>query len=176
MKHQIWTSDIDISDEALQMFREEQECEDMTDNEVIELMYDDNRQQLDDEYVNLDVQLPGKVIAIADIGRWNGRVSGYKILGDNLNCVLNSHVNGCSELDVYGDSYNIRADEAHHDGTNHYMYRMLRDRECDALLDAIYNGKQISRSMLNRYTKSLYPYVANIYGWPCRQKCVSAKA
>lgn len=41
MKHQIWTSDIDISDEALQAYREEQECKDMSDNEVIELMYDD---------------------------------------------------------------------------------------------------------------------------------------
>ena len=41
-------------------------------------MYDLNHDYLEDERVNLNIQLPQPIICIADLGRWNGRFSGYK--------------------------------------------------------------------------------------------------
>ena len=173
----IWESNPELSQDEIFFVREEMDEprigmeEGLTDEEIIEYYLSEiNPLYLEDERANLDIKLPGKVIAIADLGLWNGRRQGYRIMSDNLNCVLQSHVSGISDICVYGDGYNIRADEAHHDGTNHYLYRVIRPDKCtDDLLNAIYNGDGISKDMLNRYTRSLYPYVAQVYGWPCRQ-------
>lgn len=178
MKRIIWDSQPELSKEDISSIRADMKemavdnAEELTDDEVETYFLNNiNPDYFDCERDNLDLTLPGKVIAIADIGRWNGRRSGYRIMENNLNEVLLSHVNGASELSVYGDGYNIQADETHHDGTNHYMYRMIRsDKDATPLLDALYYGKEVTSSLLNRYTRSLYPYVAQIYGWPCRQK------
>ena len=177
----IWESSPVLNEDDIRMLRDEMEdmgkqnAQALTDEEVEEYYISTiHPDDFDCERENLDIQLPGKIIVIADLGRWNGRRHGYKILGDCLNDILQSHVNGSSDISIYGDSYNILADECHHDGSNHYLYRMLRsDKDPSSLLDAIYNGRTISSGMLNRYTRSLYPYVADIYGWPCRRKKVS---
>lgn len=182
MKRIIWNSDPQLERSDLMCLREEMyemgiagHQEILTDDEVLEYyLMELNPSYLEDERVNLNMQLPGRVIAIADLGLWNGRRCGYKIMTDNLNNILQSHMNGSSEICIYGDGNNIRADEFHHDGTNHYEYRMLLPhKDARVLLDAIQSGQEISRKTLNRYTRSLYPYVANIYGWPCRQKVKS---
>lgn len=179
MKRIIWNSDPQLEPGDLMCLREEMyemgiagPQEILTDDEVLEYyLMELNPSYLEDERANLNMQLPGKVVAIADLGLWNGRQSGYKIMADNLNSILQSHMDGSSEICIYGDGNNIRADESHHDGVNHYEYRMLLpQKDASPLLDAIWSGHEISRKMLNRYTRSLYPYVANIYGWPCRQK------
>lgn len=179
MKRIIWESDPRMETSDLMCLREEMyEMEIvgpqkiLTDNEVLEYyLMELNPSYLEDARTNLSIQLPGNIIAIADLGLWNGRKNGYKIMTDNLNSILQSHMNGPSEICIYGDSYNILADEAHHDGTNHYLYRMLLpDKDAAPLLNAIWSGEEIGKKMLNRYTRSLYPYVASTYGWPCRQK------
>lgn len=178
MKRMIWDSRPDLSKEDIAYIRadmkemEVEGADSLTDEEVEAYYLNNiNPDYYDGERSNLDRELPGTVIAIADLGLWQGRRSGYRILGSNLNDVLLSHVNGASELSVYGDGYNIRADEAHHDGTNHYMYRMMiPGKDASPLLNALYEGKDVPKAMLNRYTRSLYPYVARVYGWPCRQK------
>lgn len=178
MKRIIWESSPDLDDRAVAEIRSEMEemevdnTASMSDDEVrwwfLENM---NPGFLEDEMSNLNVTLPGSILIIGDIGRWDGRRSGYLVAGNNLSSVLSSHVSGLSDMSVYGDGYNIRADEAHHDGTNHYLYRMLLpNKDAAPLLDAIYYGKEVSKSLLNRYTRSLYPYVAKVYGWPSRSK------
>ena len=105
----------------------------------------------------------GRILAIADLGLWNGRKQGYKILYEFANSIFS-----ISEdyNEYYSDGYNIRANCTHHDGTNHILYRVIReDRNIQNLLDAIYNGEEITRKKLNYYTKSLHPYVRRVYGW-----------
>lgn len=115
------------------------------------------------EKMTLDYELDNDILAIADLGLWNGRTSGYKILSDNLNNILN--VNG-DVIEVYAENGNIRAKATHHDGTNYILFRKIReDRDIDKLLDRIYEGKPVSPSLLNYYTESLYPQVGEIYGW-----------
>lgn len=178
MKRVVWNSNPELDSAELDSIRAEMAEqngvleETLSNSEVLEYFLEVlNPMYRRDEESQLDIVLPGKVIAIADLGLWHGRRNGYRILDNDLSCVLQSHVNGMSEICIYGDSYNIRADEVHHDGTNHYLYRMLcPDKDAAPLLEAIYYGKEVSKSLLNRYTRSLYPYVAKIYGWPCRSK------
>lgn len=136
-----------------------------TDNEdnLYRFMEETNEGYLDDERSNLNKNVNGRILAIADLGLWNGRRQGYKILTDNINSILSSD---CDYCEWYDDGYNIRFTGHHHDGTNHVLYRIIReDRNIENLLDDIYNGKEISRKKLNYYTRSLHSAVADVYGW-----------
>ena len=117
-----------------------------------------------DECDNLNKELDGRILAIADLGLWNGRHDGYKILGKNLNEVM--YAGNYDFIKIFSDGLDICKTSAHHDGTNHYVFREIReDRNIDNLTTMIYNGEYVSRQKLNYYTKSLVKYVNNIYGW-----------
>ena len=133
------------------------------ENNLWNYIYEELDRYIDDERMNLDVSTDGRILAIADIGRWYGRKPGYKILDETANSIFS-----ISEdyNEYYSDGYNIRANCVHHDGTNHILYRVIReDRNLNNLLYAICNGEEITRKKLNYYTKSLEPYVAKVYGW-----------
>lgn len=143
---------------------EANEVEDITEDKIQQEVYYDIDMSFEDELLNLSKKLDGRIIAIADLGLWNGRVQGYKVLGNNLNEVVSSSI-GCDEKEVYCDAYNVRAEGYHHDGRNHVLFRELReDRNIDNFLEKIYNNETISSSTLNYYTKSLRPYIKAIYG------------
>ena len=144
----------------------EEEYPNADEDKQYELMNEFNDMYLDDERINLDIQLADEIIIIADLGLWNGRHYGYKIIeSGNLSDCLYSE---CDYVTWYCDRYNFCCDGIHHDGSNSYMYRTWKDSisetQKENFLDAIYNGKCNSK-MISRYTKSLRPYIAKIYGW-----------
>ena len=169
-KHTIWSNmDLNIEDwkDGYKEFLEINKIEDRDpedEDAIYEWMVETNDMYFDDERANLNKEIDGRILVIADLGLWNGRKQGYKIINiRNLNSILSYQY---EYFEIYGDGYDIRATETHHDGTNYYLYRMIReDRNIDNLLDAIYNGEEISRRKLNYYTKSLYKDVAALYGW-----------
>lgn len=170
-KHTIWSNmNLDIEDwrDGYKEFLEINDMDDDPNDEdaIYNWMVETNSEYLSDERMNLDKVVDGRILIIENLGLWHGRVSGYKILGNNIKEIFDINSRGFDYADFYGDGYNIRATEGHHDGTNHYLYRVIREnRNIDNLLDAIYNGEEISKSKLNYYTKSLYKDVAEIYGW-----------
>lgn len=118
---------------------------------------------LDDERENLNVSVDGRIIVIADLGLWYGRRQGFKLLGNRISDILSDD---SDYIEWYVDGHNIKAIASHHDGTNYYEYRVVReDRNIENLLVAIQMGEKITRKKLNYYTKSLYKDVAKIYGW-----------
>lgn len=169
-KHVIWSNmNLDIEDWR-DGYKEWLEMNDIDDrdpddeDDIRDWMIETNDRYLEDEEANLNQKLDGRILVIADLGLWDGRKQGYKIINSRkLNGILNFTYD---YFEIYGDGHNIRATEVHHDGTNYYEYRMIReDRNIDNLLDAIYNGEKITRDKLNYYTKSLYKEVADVYGW-----------
>ena len=134
------------------------------EDDLYDWMVETNARYLEDEQMNLDKVVEGRILVIADLGLWYGRRSAYKIVGSgNIKDILGYTY---EYAEFYGDGYNIRGSEVHHDGTNHYLYRVIReDRNINNLLNDIYNGEEISRSKLNYYTKSLWKDVAEVYGW-----------
>jgi hypothetical protein len=173
MKRIIWSNtDLEIDDDWKAAYKEFLEINNMDvplkidDYDVEVYMCETNDMYLDDERMNLDKTLDGRILVIADLGLWDGRKQGYKILGKNLNNIFDINSRGFDYAEFYGDGYNIKAIEHHHDGTNYYEYRVIReDRDIDKLLNAIYNGEEVTRKKINYYTKSLYKDVAKIYGW-----------
>lgn len=168
-KHTIWSNiDLNIEDwrDGYKEFLEINEMDDDPNDEdaLYEWMVDTNVEYLYDERMNLNKSVDGRILVIGDLGLWNGRRNGYKIIDSkNIKDILCSD---CDFVEWYGDGHNIKCTAHHHDGTNYYLYRVIReDRNIENLLDAIYNGEEISQSKLNYYTKSLYPYVAKVYGW-----------
>ena len=53
----------------------------------------------------------------------------------------------------------------HHDGTNHYIYRELKDGvDEDEVRNLMYNRK-FDYDAMEKYTTSVRPYIAEVYGW-----------
>ena len=142
-RHIIW-SDISLD---LDDWREslEELYPGYSDDELYDIMVKSNAENLYDERVNLNIQLSQPIIVIGDLGRWNGRVSGYKMIdsGNIKDCLYSDTDYTEWYVDKYGD---LRADAVHHDGTNHYLYRVFKDGVTDTqienLQDKIYNGKE----------------------------------
>lgn len=110
-------------------------------------------------------------MVFADLGLWYGLRQGYQILGSNIADILHSQ---CDEAEWYGDGYNIRGRMIHHDGTNYVLYRIAKDRdEAERIAAKIYSG-EIDEEGFRRRTRSLYPYVADVYGWKTRNRKKSA--
>ena len=117
-----------------------------------------------DEVDNLNIKTDNNIIAIANLGLWNGRKKGYKILDNNVNSILNGF--DCDFIEIYADKYNIKFKGIHHDGQNYIEFREIREGvNIDNFLNDIYTGKAISRQKLNYYTKSILHYIADVYGW-----------
>lgn len=148
-RHIIWSNqNLDVDDwrEDYKEFLEANELDDDPNDEqaLYEWMEETNYDYLSDERVNLNVQLSQPIIVIGDIGRWNGRVMGYKDIpsGNIRDCLYADTDYTEWYVDKYGD---LRADATHHDGTNHYLYRVFKDgvseTQMENLRDKIYHGK-----------------------------------
>ena len=118
---------------------------------------------LSDEICNLDVEVDGYIVCFASLGLWNGRRNGAKLVGTNVKEIL--YDNNCDLITWYCDVYNVRCDASHHDGRNHYLYRVVDTKEkAERLINKI-AFEDMSEEEFRRATKSLRPYVAKVYGW-----------
>ena len=124
-------------------------------NDSLSLFYED-------ELINLDVEVDGVIIAFADLGLWYGRRDGVKIVGTNVKDILSSEY---EYNDWYCDVWNVRCDVSHHDGNNHYLYRVAKDREsAERIIEKVLEGR-MDEEKFRKATRSLRPYIAKVYGW-----------
>lgn len=117
---------------------------------------------IDDERANLDVEVDGYIVAFADSGFWNGRRNGGGVIGTCVKDILYSE---CAYVTWYCDVHNVRCEAIHHDGTNHYLYRVAKDKETAERLAYKIAYEDMSEEQFRKATKSLRPYVAKVYGW-----------
>ena len=131
------------------------------------MMHETNDSYLADERVNLNIQLSRPILIIGDLGRWNGRFSGYKEIssGNIRDCLYSDTDYSTWYVDRLGD---LRCDAIHHDGTNHYLYRVYKsgvtDAQIDRLKGRIYDGIA-TRSDITRITQRLGDDIGKVYGW-----------
>ncbi|MCD7759276.1 MAG: hypothetical protein LUH52_06065 [Bacteroides uniformis] len=167
MKQIIWSNDSFMDDEAREYYQDCQReyLEDDSYTVSDEEWGEEVCRWLDDERMNLNVQVDGVIIAFGDLGLWRGRRQGYQILGSNVADILHSSY---IDSEWYGDCYNIRGRMTHHDGTNYALYRVAKSREdAERIAERIYN-LEIDEKGFRKLTRSLYPYVADVYGWKVR--------
>ena len=171
-RHIIWSNrNLDIDDwrEDYKEFLEANELDDDPNDEsaLYAWMAETNDNYLFDERTNLNIQLSQPIIAVGDIGRWNGRVMGYKEIpsGNIKDCLYADTDYAEWYVDKYGD---LRADASHHDGTNHYLYRVFKDgvseTQMENLKNKIYYGKA-TRTDIARVTRRLGDEIAAVYGF-----------
>lgn len=145
----------------------EEQYPDLSEEERIFLMYEINNNYLSDERMNLNVQLDRPILVIADLGLWNGRRSGYKEIesGNIRDCLYADADYSTWYVDRLGD---LRCDAIHHDGTNHYLYRVYKDgvseSQIDLLKEKLYYGKA-TRADITRVTRRLGDDIAKVYGF-----------
>ena len=123
-RHIIWSNMNLEADDWRDSYKEYLEINGLDDdpndeNKLYEYMVEANDDYLSDERRNLDIQFSQPIIAIGDLGRWNGRVTGYKMIdsGNITDCLYSDTDYTEWYVDKYGD---LRANAVHHDGTNHY--------------------------------------------------------
>ena len=163
MKRIIWQN-LDVDADDYKDFLEEYYPEVTDEDEKQRLVWELNETYLEDEIMNLDIQLENPIIVIADLGLWYGRRSGYRVIDSgNINEIFSEF--NCEYQKWYADAYNVRFTGYHHDGANHYVYRMIKNVDkLDLVLNKIYNGT-LTKQDMSRYTKSIRPEVAAVYGW-----------
>lgn len=146
----------------------EQEHPELSESEIYELMHDDNNLNLEADRENLDIQFSQPIILIADIGRWNGRFKGYKMIDSgNIKDCLCSYEEGVAEWYV-DDKGDLRGSDAHHDATHYYLYRVFKsgitENQIENFQNKILNGS-LTRADITRYTKRLGDEIADVFGW-----------
>ena len=167
-KFLIWTNyDLDYDRD----WKDDLEAEhpEMDDDERVDLMYEINNDQLDDERVNLNITLNQPILVIADLGLWYGRRPGYReIKSGNIGDCLYSCRDDMYVTWYVDDLGDLCCEAIHHDGTNYYTYRVYKDDVTDRqicllknkLIDGIATRKDITR-----ITRRLGDEIAAVYGW-----------
>ena len=164
-RHIIWTDyGLDYED-----WRDDLEADypDLSEDERISLMYEINGDYLDDERANLNVQLSQPILVVGDLGLWNGRRMGYKEIpsGNIRDCLYGDTDYSTWYVDRLGD---LRCDAIHHDGTNHYLYRVYKDSaspsQIKLLKEKLYRGIA-TRADITRVTRKLGDDIAKVYGF-----------
>ena len=166
----IWSNyDLDYDDWKDDLLDEYPE---LSERERMELMYEINGDYLNDERANLNVQLSQPILVVGDLGLWHGRRMGYKEIksGNIRDCLYSDTDYSTWYVDQLGD---LRCDAIHHDGTNHYLYRVYKDgvteTQIDNLLAKIYEGRA-TRKDITRVTRRLGDEIAAVYGWAIRRR------
>lgn len=140
----------------------------LTDEKIYEECRFMDETWFEDEKSELKRVSEGEVLALADLGGWNGRCPGFKEL-KSLEEVLCS---SCDYERVYVDSNgDLRKDESHHDGDNFILYRYwkegLTEQQKENFLAKIYHGK-CTRKDITRYTRKAGVGIADAFGWTVR--------
>ena len=140
---------------------------DTTEPEQIKILCDLQYDELDIERMNLDIQLGMPIIVIADLGLWDGRKKGYKVIGTGN--VSDCLYDDCDYITWYVDEeHELRCDASHHDGTNHYLYRVFRkgttDDQMEELEMKIYSG-MATQEDIDSVTASIGTKIEKVYGW-----------
>lgn len=169
----IWSNDLGIDDykEWLEEYKDimidnDEEVEnlerlDYNDTRFNEWLNDTLEFYIENERDNLNIECSNSIIAIADLGLWNGRRIGYKVISSgNIKDTLYSDDDYVA---WYIDKYDYKAIMKHHDGTNYIVYRELKDEKyLDILEEKAYNGTLTNKD-LTRYTRSLKSKILKAY-------------
>ncbi len=139
-------------------------------NDDYDAMIDDlNSSYLENEREILDVSVGEDIIAICDIGRWNGRMLGCKAVNSSLISDCLYPMKDCEYYEWYVDRQGeLRSEQRHHDGTNYILYRKWKkdvgDDDKSILFEKFCDGT-VSREDIDRVTDKLGYDVGKVYGW-----------
>lgn len=138
--------------------RFERELEDdVSDEELEEIIHEVNVWELDFLREALNVSTEGEIVVLADMGLWDGRRNGYKLAGYELDNQFYSD----TDYIEWSIDRDFEAVAIHHDGRNYYRYREVKpnlsDLQLENFMEALHNG--LTDSQITYYTRSLVPTI-----------------
>jgi len=143
-------------------------AEEVTDEDLYDFFADEQQITYDAERENLDVTIDTDILAIADLGLWNGRRRGYRELGKNLNSIF-SVWDSCEDIKLYVEGSEVKGEGIHHDGRNCTIFRAWKknvsDEKKEKVLNAIYNNSLDADDLIKKATRSIAKDIKSIYGW-----------
>ena len=163
----IWTN-IDLYDEETmketRKFMREENYTDLSDNNVMRVIDDNNNMYIEDERDNLSQKytgFKGYIVAFAELGLWTGVKIASKVYDDISNILQNTSWDEC---EWYLDEWNVRFRGVHHDGTNNVRYRYVdTEKRANDIMNKIVCGG-MNLKQFKKATKSIRPFVQKVYG------------
>lgn len=144
--------------------------DDISEDKKWDYVYEEMENWLDAEHTNLNIDVGNTIIQIADLGLWDGRHHAYK--EEKSQNIADLLVRTCEYCEWWCDAHDLRGKMSHHDGTNYILYRRrkdgITDYQWDNFLYKLYTGTA-NKEHISKYTTSLLPYVAKVYGWNYRK-------
>lgn len=164
-KRVIWSNiDLDLKD-WIDDFKTD--YPDLTEDDYYAMMIERNGAYLTDERETLNIHCGDDILAIGDLGRWNGRRMGYKVYesGKISDCLSSE----CEYAEWYVDREGeFRSTQSHHDGTNYIYYRKFKENadydDRAELMDQIYRGVA-KQEDIDKLTERLGKQIGAVYGW-----------
>lgn len=142
----------------------------LTKEQIYSECYELNNLWFSDERLNLKACDENYgLIAITNLGLWNGRIIGYKEVPD-LADVLHTE---CDFETVYVDlNGDLRKKESLHDGRNYILYRYwkagITEKQKDNFKSKCYSG-ELKKTDITRYTRKAGVSIAESFGWKVRK-------
>lgn len=172
MKRVLWTNFDFNTDDWKKSFEDYIQANELDinpndENALYDYIQETNWMYLDDLKSELNIKLKNPIIMIANLGLWNGRHSGYKLInsGNIKDCFYSSCDYAEWSVDGYG---NLVSEQSHHDGTNYLVYRELKEglseKQIDNFLEKIYHNAFSGRD-ISRYTRKIGPEIGKVFGW-----------
>ena len=131
-----------------------------------------NAEYLGDEKANLNIDVGEEIVVIADLGLWDGRHQGYKLL--HKTNIADCFCGTCGDYVTWfvDDRGDLMCRDIHHDGTNLYTYRAWKPGISHAqrsyFMQKVAIGKA-TRKDISRYTQRIGDRIADVYGWKVRR-------
>ena len=133
---------------------------------------DDDADTLECEKENLNIDVGAEIIILAKLGLWYGTVNAWRTISKTniADCFDTAQGDMCEfYVDDLGD---LRCKDVHHDGTNHYLYRMWKPGISESVKFGFlckWQRGEATRADVTRYTKRIGNYIADVYGWQVRK-------
>ena len=164
-KRMIWSNiDLNLTDLEEDL---KADYPDLSEEEYYAMLLERNNEFLSDERENLNIHCGDDILAIGDLGRWNGRLMGYKVYesGKISDCLSSD----CDYAEWYVDREGeFRSTQSHHDGTNYIYYRKFKESadydDRAELMDQIYRGVA-KQEDIDKLTEKLGAQIGAVYGW-----------
>lgn len=141
-----------------------------SDEELTEIMERANTEYFDDEKANLQsAELPNAGVVFQYLGLWNGLQVGVGSMKEKTVGEILRWFPDCDYMTwfVNGEG-DLCCDATHHDGTNHYVYRCLKDGEDESDVYAAMVGirdQAAQVQVLIDHTQPIGYLVKDVYGW-----------
>lgn len=98
------------------------------------------------------------IVIIGDLGLWNGRRMGYKVISNDASEILTSIGYDSYPVLELNDNNELYGQASHHDGTNYYRFRVWRaglsDTQKEKFLNLVYYQEAEEKDIV-KYTKAL---------------------